>query len=273
MINTTSLPAAVSAHAKHNGSMSAEPSVVFIHGMRTSSAIWRNQADFLGAHGVDSIAIDLPGHGVRSGERFSMPRAFEVVGEAIEALPADRPVALCGLSLGGYTALAFTAVTPGRVAGVVAAGCSSDPKGKPVGFFCDVTAAAVAGARRGRAIARAAHDGWLAGLTGRSTAPGGGGLPDAGFRPSWDVVTDDLTYLAGRSSFANIAAIDAPVWLVNGSHDPLRLEERRALAAAREGALVVVPGAGHDVNTDAPDAFNRVLSRALRDFARQQPAA
>jgi pimeloyl-ACP methyl ester carboxylesterase len=48
----------------------------------------------------------------------------------------------------------------------------------------------------------------------------------------------------------------------------MRLDESRHLAAAERGALVVVPGAGHDVNTDAPDAFNRVLDRALRDFSR-----
>jgi pimeloyl-ACP methyl ester carboxylesterase len=53
----------------------------------------------------------------------------------------------------------------------------------------------------------------------------------------------------------------------------MRLEETRHLAAAERGALVVVPGAGHDVNTDAPDAFNRILGRALRDFARASAGA
>jgi pimeloyl-ACP methyl ester carboxylesterase len=47
----------------------------------------------------------------------------------------------------------------------------------------------------------------------------------------------------------------------------MRMEEFRHLVAAERGALVVVPDAGHDVNTDAPEAFNRVLLRALRDFS------
>jgi pimeloyl-ACP methyl ester carboxylesterase len=116
---------------------------------------------------------------------------------------------------------------------------------------------------------------WQSSLTAGRTSPGGTDLRAltapalaTTYRPGWDVVTDALTHVAGRSSVADLRAVRAPVWLVNGERDRMRLGEKRHLVAAERGALVVVPRAGHDVNTDAPDAFNRVLIRALRDFAR-----
>ncbi len=254
------------------------PAVVFVHGMRTSSAIWSRQLEHVRDAGHPAVAVDLPAHGARHRERFSLPRAFEVIDEAAASF-GGRPVALVGLSLGGYTSLGWAARhaaddAGAPLAGVVAAGCSSDPRGKPVALFRDAARVAVAGTTALGRHARRAATQWRTTVTGRSV-PGGAdpralvGPPSSSvYQPGWDVVTDALTYLAGRSSLADLRATRAPVWLVNGARDRMRLEETRHLRAAERGALVVVPGAGHDVNTDAPDAFNRVLTRALRDFAR-----
>jgi pimeloyl-ACP methyl ester carboxylesterase len=143
-----------------------------------------------------------------------------------------------------------------------------------VALFRDVARVTVAGTTAVGRHARQAAVRWRTMVTGRSVPGGadagalGGQRPSSAYRPGWDVVTDALTHLAGRSSVADLRATRAPVWLVNGERDQMRLEETRHLRAAERGALVVVPGAGHDVNTDAPDAFNRVLTRALNDFAR-----
>ncbi|SKC50915.1 alpha/beta fold hydrolase [Krasilnikoviella flava] len=251
--------------------------IVFVHGMRTSSAIWERQVDHVRDAGHDAVAVDLPAHGALHRERFSMPRAFEVLDEAAGSFGADTPVVVVGLSLGGYTSLAWAArhASPSagaaRLAGVVAAGCTSDPKGKPVALFRDVAHLAVTGTTAVRRGLRDASLAWRSALTGgRSRA---GGLEVAALlgdapRPGWDIVTDALTHLAGRSSVASTRALQVPVWFVNGARDRLRLEESRHVAAADRGALVVVPDAGHDVNSDAPAAFNHVLTRALRDFAR-----
>lgn len=252
------------------------PAVVFVHGMRTSSAIWSHQLEHVRDAGHPAVAVDLPAHGARHRERFSLPRAFEVIDEAVDSF-GGRPVALVGLSLGGYTSIGWAArhAADGAgapLAGVVAAACSSDPRGKPVTLFRDVARLTVAGTTAVGRHARRVATQWRTTVTGRSV-PGGAdaralGGPSSVHRPGWDVVTDALTHLAGRSSVADLRATRAPVWLVNGERDRMRLEESRHLRAAERGALVVVPGAGHDVNTDAPEAFNHVLSRALRDFAR-----
>ena len=75
-----------------------------------------------------------------------------------------------------------------------------------------------------------------------------------------------LTSLAGYSPLADLRRTAVPVWLVNGSRDPLRLDERRYLEARPGARLTVVPRAGHDVNAHAPVAFNRVLLNALHEL-------
>ncbi|MBD5786909.1 alpha/beta hydrolase [Cellulosimicrobium terreum] len=266
-------------------SATVAPAVVFVHGMRTSSAIWDRQVAHVRDLGHDTAAVDLPAHGTRHAERFSLERSFEVLDDAAASFGADRQVVLVGLSLGGYTSLAWAARRPANLAGVVAAGCTSDPKGKPVAMFRDTARIVVAsGGVLGRTSRWAARTSVSAfenltrpGRPGPPRAsfaaqgPGGLGAPVAP-RPGWGIVTDALTQLAGRSWLAHVRALDVPLWLVNGARDRMRLDEQRFLAAASDAALVVVPGAGHDVNSEAPDAFNRVLGRALADFRRARGA-
>lgn len=268
----------------------APTSVVFVHGMRSSGAIWENQVQHVRAAGHAAVAVDLPAHGARRHERFTMDGAFEALDDAVATLPSG-PIALVGLSLGGYTSLAWAARqgATDRLVGILAAGCTSDPKGKPVRLYRDVARgvanAAYLGRRlTGQVVHPSVHRPRLSVPSVRfpfrplRSAPGGSDLRQVEiapqqtaemYRPTWDVVTDALTHLAGRSSIANVRAARIPLWFVNGARDAMRIEEQRHLAAAHDGSLVVIPGAGHDVNMEAPSAFNRVLTRALADFNRR----
>lgn len=205
---------------------------MFVHGVRTSSAIWSAQVAAVAEHGHRSIAIDLPGHGSRAGERFTAEAAFAAIDEAVDA--CSVPPLLVGLSLGGYTSLAYAARRDGRLAGVVLAGCSTEIRGKPIGAY-----------------RRVAHH------VTRALGIGG---------DDWAVVTEMLGAIQGYSSLADLRRLGVPVWLVNGRRDPLRLDERRYLGARPGTQLSVVPGAGHDVNTHAPIAFNRILLGALHQL-------
>jgi pimeloyl-ACP methyl ester carboxylesterase len=262
------------------------PSVVFVHGMRTSGAIWDAQLAATRDAGYRAIAIDLPGHGARRRERFTMQGAFDAIDEAAADLadPGSEaratPLALVGLSLGGYTSLAYAARAPeqrgGLLRGVVAASCSTNTRGLPLRTFQASLHGSLAAGRLtrelgGRATARLSRL-VLPAPTRRALA---GGRPPASpplpvvrasQTPGWDLVADALRQLAGESSVRNLRAADVPVWLVNGARDQLRLQERRhARAAAR---LVVVPGAGHDVSLEAPAAFNEAVLDALTAFGR-----
>lgn len=276
------------------------PSIVFVHGMRTSGAIWDAQLAAVTDAGYRAAAIDLPGHGARRRERFTMPGAFAAIDEAADDLAAgrpDTPLALVGLSLGVYTSLAYAAQASterrARLAGVVAASCSTDTRGLPLQAFQGALRASLAAGRVTRdlagrsgvalgrvlapqALRRALPSVLPPAVAGRGVAGrvvAGPPLPvvpvAAVHQPGWDLVADALRHLAGESSVANLRRAEVPVWLVNGERDQLRLQERRHARIASR--LVVLPGAGHDVSLEAPAAFTETVLDAVAAFAPRAP--
>ena len=207
--------------------------IVLVHGTRTSSAIWHAQVAALRHGGHPTIAIDLPGHGTRADERFTLEGALAAIDAAVES--CSTPPLLVGLSLGGYASLAYAGQHEHKLAGVVLAGCSTEIKGKPLHLY----------RRASTHVTRALGLG----------------------QGTWHVVADMLSALAGYSPLRDLRRLLLPVWVVNGQHDPLRLDERRYLRALPGVRLTVVRRAGHDVNSHAPAAFNRVLLDALHELA------
>lgn len=257
------------------------PAIVFIHGVRSSSALWEPQLEAVRAEGYEAVAVDLPGHGARRDERFTLDGALAVVDEAVASVGGGTgPVVVAGLSLGGYVTLEYAARRPERLVGALASACTCDPHGKPVLLYRDVADRVVRTLTSVRS-----HLPALPGLPGRGAssptgvAPGraaqhaghpvvvdGTTAPPASFRPGWGVVTDMLGQLAGRSAVHNVSQVDVPLWFVNGKRDHMRLEEKKYLAAVPHARLVVVPGAGHDVSSEAPDEYTAVLLGALADL-------
>ncbi len=211
--------------------------VVFVHGLRTSSAIWDHQVKAMAGLGHACTTVDLPGHGSRAGERFTLDAALAAIDDAVRA--SEVPPLLVGLSLGGYASLAYAARHEGAVAGVVLSGCSTEIKGKPLRAYRRLSRRVV------RVLRRA--DG------------------------SWRVVADMLAALHGHSALADMRGLSVPVWLVNGRRDILRLGERRVLAARPGIRLHVVRRAGHDVNSHAPVAFTRILIDAAHHLGAGTP--
>jgi len=247
--------------------MPVRPAVVLVHGMRTSSAIWAEQLSAVRAAGYEAVAVDLPGHAGRQDETFTHAAAVATIDAAVAGLDPRAPLVVVGVSLGGYLALEYGARRPERLAGVVAAACTAEPLGKPVRLYRDVARAVHATHRSLRSsfgtVLQNARQ--LAGRPvptfPRSVVVSGEDHP----RPSWHVVTEMLTVLSRTSAIGNLRQVAAPVWLVNGQRDHMRIDERRYLAARPDARLVVVRGAGHDVNTDAPHAFNRTLLSVLHN--------
>lgn len=183
-------------------------------------------------HGHHSVTVDLPGHGARTADRFTLDGAFQAIDDAVVGCAV--PPLLVGLSLGGYASLAYAARNEDKLAGVMLAGCSTEIRGKPLGAY--------------RRLAHHMNE------VVRS---------DDG---TWHVVTDMLAAMKGYSSMADLRRLRVPVWLVNGKRDLLRLDERRFLGAKPGTRLSVVPRAGHDVNSHAPIVFNRILLDALHEL-------
>ncbi len=81
-----------------------KPTLVLIHGSGGSSVLWENQVDELKAH-VNTIALDLPGHGRSSDPGMDTVAGYSAaVADFIEIIEIPRPVP-CGLSIGGAIVL------------------------------------------------------------------------------------------------------------------------------------------------------------------------
>lgn len=236
-------------------------SVVLVHGLRTSSSMWRGQVSALEAAGHEAIAIDLPGHGSRMAERFTLTGAADAIGDAVAS--ASHPVFLCGFSLGGYTSIHWAGGIPSgashRITGLLAASCGTQPyrivldswrlAARVIHRFPDRGLAL-----NNWAVRAAVRDPELA----NDVISGGVAL---------EVMDDALRELRNLHPVSSLSTIDVPIWLVNGSLDHFRLEERRYLAAAPNARLIHVPGATHMVSLTRPAEFTRILRDAVDSVA------
>ena len=91
------------------------PRLVLVHGLGSSSAIWRTVLPGL-ARVVEPLLVDLPGHGGEpwDGRPLSPAELSAHVGRAMDAHGWER-AHLLGHSLGGWTVLEAAADGPGVV--------------------------------------------------------------------------------------------------------------------------------------------------------------
>lgn len=230
--------------------------MVLLHGLRGSSTLWRYQVEALQRAGRLVTAPDLPGHGTRRGERFSLEGAMGAVEEAAAGLARGGATVLAvGQSLGGYLGLHWAARTDAPLAGVLAAACSTVPTGPAVGGYRLVAGAINLLPDQGA---------WLNDAMARWTLPEAGAQDAAAGGYALDVMQDTLRAVRQMRPVHDIRALgDLPIWFVNGALDHFRLHERIYLRAARNGRLVVVPRVKHLVSLEAPVAFTRIVLEML----------
>jgi pimeloyl-ACP methyl ester carboxylesterase len=81
-----------------------KPTILFIHGSGGSRALWENQIDNLNKY-VNTIAVDLPGHGKSRGLGLDRVEDYSAaVADFIETARIPTPIP-CGLSIGGAIVL------------------------------------------------------------------------------------------------------------------------------------------------------------------------
>jgi pimeloyl-ACP methyl ester carboxylesterase len=229
-------------------------SVVLVHGLRTSATMWRRQVELLSERGYEVITVDLPGHGSRMDERFTLEGAIATIDDAVTR--ATHPVFLCGFSLGGYLSIHYLGAAHREgVVGLLAASCGT----RPYRVVLDAWRAAARVIHMFPDRGRGLND-WAVRLAVRDPQ-----LADDVLRGgvALEVMDDALRELRGLNPMRSLRGIPQPIWLVNGTLDHFRLEERRYAAAAPNARLVHVRGATHMVSLTRPDDFERVLLDAL----------
>jgi 2-succinyl-6-hydroxy-2,4-cyclohexadiene-1-carboxylate synthase len=235
--------------------------VVLLHGFAGTRHAWDLVADRLHPERYRPLALDLRGHGDARDER---PITFDACAADVADAAPDRFV-LCGYSLGGRVALHVALAHPERVSRLVLVASTAgieDP---------------VLRAERRAADERLAADtqnGTIEEFAERwSRQPLFAGTPPAA-AALWraDLLRNDPAALAAvlRGIGAGVmdplwdrlAELDGmPVTIVAGERDGRYAAIGRRLAAALPGARVLlVPGAGHGLPREAPQAVAAAIA-------------
>ena len=228
-------------------------SVVLVHGIRTSATMWRAQQDFLTERGNPAIAVDLPGHGTRRDEPFSLDEAMRTIDAAVRA--ADGPVLLVGHSMGGLLSTAYAGAAPAPpIAGFIGASCTALPRGAGLAAYRMLAGALNAMPDRGMWLSRQVLDATLPASTREDFGAGGYAV---------SAQDEALRSLAELDLVSAVPRIRVPTWFVNGQFDQLRTHETLYRRLAPDAEFIIVPRTTHLVTAMRPRVFNAVLQLAL----------
>lgn len=248
------MPGLVVAHTvlHYEASGHGPLTICLVHGAGGSVAAWRPQLDGL-ADVARVVALDLPGHGRSAGDGIgSIDAGAALVLGAMDALGVDR-VVVGGHSMGGAIAQTVALTAPGRTAGLVLVGTGARLRVLPELFtrierdHADAVRFIV-----GLALGAGASDTLRARLV------------DETLRTPAATLAGDFSACDRFDVAARLGDIAAPTLVVCGDADRMTPPKYAELLGARiAGArVVVVPGAGHYVQLEQPDA----VTAAIREF-------
>lgn len=233
--------------------------MVLVHGTRFSVGQWSVQLAALRDE-FPVVAVDLPGHGERAAQPWSLSAATEIIAAAVDSL--DRgPALVVGHSLGGYAALEFARLRPHRLRGLVLAGASASTRGLsalPYRWIAGLVPLVPADrlTRWNDRLLRRLYSRDVVEATIRS------GYAFHTLPAAWGEVL-------GRFDASAMRHVKAPVLILNGEKDTVFRAGEADFARAHPNARVeLIPRARHLANFDDPEAF----TDAVRRFARELPA-
>jgi pimeloyl-ACP methyl ester carboxylesterase len=238
------------------------PSVVFVHGAANDHGVFALQSRYFAWHGMNAVAVDLPGHGRSGGDPLASVEALaDWLRDVVDALDV-REASLVGHSLGSLAALECAARYPERVRKLALLGPSV-----PMPVSEDLLAAAA----RNDHVAYELVNGWsfaAGSQLGGNQVPGmwmTGNALRLMERSRESVLSNDLVacnrYAHGLDAAAHVRC---PTLVIVGARD-IMAPPRNAnalIAALADVRSVTLPDTGHTLMAERPDA---VLD-ALRGF-------
>ncbi len=211
-----------------NGSSTDRTPMLLTHGYSASARMWDDNVPTLARDRL-VVTWDLPGHG--ESEAPDDPGAYthETCLAEIERLldgVGAERAVLCGQSLGGFLSLSYALARPDRVAALV-------------------------------------------------LVDSGPGFRDEGAREQWNTAARErpdgpvreLLVQYDSTVFDGLVDVSVPTLIVVGSEDGLFLPASEVMESRISGARrLVLDGAGHMANVDAPVQFNAAVSEFLEEL-------
>ena len=242
------------------GGKSSGPIVVLSHGATVDHHEWDNTTPILGEQ-YRVLTWDVPGHGLSRPGRFSVAGAVEVLLAILDALRVHQAT-LVGHSMGGNLHQELVFHHPERVAAMVCVDCTWN--------FQKLSAWESLALKAAKPLFklyphRLLIDQSLA-ATVKSKAS------QEFLRPAMSSLNKDefVDIMAAMSLCLHYEpgyAINKPLLLIVGDEDRtgnIRSVMPRWAEQEPDAALVVIPGARHAPNLDAPDVFHRELVNFLQ---------
>jgi pimeloyl-ACP methyl ester carboxylesterase len=257
------------------------PPLVLAHGFACGLRMWDPQVNAL-ARSWRVVTYDVRGHGISEAPddpaAYSQPISVADLRALLRHLKIRR-AAVGGLSMGGNIALNFALAHPEMVTALIVAdtGAGSDEAADwaaTVHAFADALErdgleafadAALANPLFARYVAQGpAAERFIRSclMTHRARGLAHTGREVLTKRPS-------IYSLAPR-----LRELSVPTLLIVGEHDEPCVKVHRFMADTIPGARhVLIAGVGHLTNLEAPDAFNRAVTKFLRAAARRPARA
>ena len=223
------------------------PVLLLLPGLLCDARLWRDQLAALA--GVRPVVADLT--------------RDETVGDlaarALRSVPQDAPIALCGLSMGGYVAMEIMRAAPARVARLALFDTSARPDTpdqtrrrrallalSESGMFRGVTP---------RLLPQLLHPDHVAGPLGKEVMA----MADRVGRPAFH--RQQRAIMQRPDSLPDLARIAVPTLVAVGESDTLTPPDlAEEMAALIPGArLARIAGAGHLPPMEMPEAVNALL--------------
>ena len=235
---------------------SALPLFILLHGTCFNSGQWALYKELL-ADAAEVCAPDLPGHGARAAQPFSMAAARRVVHEAVLAA-GERPVILGGHSLGGFVTMNYAALHHRRLAGLTLMGSATEPRCPgAVSFRMVARLWEAMGAERVRQL----HERTVG---RRADARVWGAITERG--EQFGAVRSAWWQVMALSGSWQLRRVSCPVLVLGGRLDVLHLQAGRFAAAAPHGRAITAPGRGHLWSMTHPEE----VAAHLRRFIEQE---
>ncbi|MDA8826297.1 alpha/beta hydrolase [Luminiphilus sp.] len=242
---------------------SDKPSIVFIHGSGMDHTVWTLAARHFARHGNNVIAVDLPGHGRSTGAPLeNIPAMADWLVGVLDALNI-KSSAVVGHSLGSLIALEFSArhasraralamvgtIVPMPVSSAILDACKNNDHAA----FDMLTQYGLSkrhqyGGNRSSGI-------WMIGSSLRlyeRSQPGA-------------LYADMNACNEYQSGLERASDVECPTLMVLGSEDRLTpVRGTRPLQEAfKQPEVTVIPGAGHTLMMEAPNALLDALHQIL----------